>query len=60
MFAAGHDLTAPEGVAEMLAEVLAAAGPSRVRLVHANDSMEPLGSKKDRHESIGKGSCCGR
>jgi deoxyribonuclease IV len=55
MFAAGHDLTSPDGIDAMLAEVLAAAGPRRVRLVHANDSMEPLGSKKDRHESIGKG-----
>jgi deoxyribonuclease IV len=56
IFAAGHDLTAPGGAQAMLAEVVAAAGPSRVRLVHANDSMEPLGSRKDRHESIGKGS----
>jgi deoxyribonuclease IV len=55
MFAAGHDLTAPGGVEDMLAEVVAAAGPSRVKLVHANDSMAPLGSRKDRHESIGKG-----
>jgi deoxyribonuclease-4 len=56
MFAAGHDLTSPGGVDAMLAELAAAAGPSRVKLVHANDSMESLGSKKDRHESIGKGS----
>jgi deoxyribonuclease-4 len=56
LFAAGHDLTSPAGVDGMLAELVAAAGPSRVKLVHANDSMEPLGSRKDRHESIGKGS----
>jgi deoxyribonuclease-4 len=56
MFAAGHDLTSPGGVDAMLAELAVAAGPARVKLVHANDSMEPLGSKKDRHESIGKGS----
>jgi deoxyribonuclease-4 len=56
MFAAGHDLTTPDGIDMMLAELVAAAGPSRVKLVHANDSMEPLGSRKDRHESIGKGS----
>jgi deoxyribonuclease-4 len=55
MFAAGHDLTAPDGVDVLLAELLAAAGPARLKLVHANDSMEPLGSRKDRHESIGKG-----
>ncbi|HTU75094.1 MAG TPA: deoxyribonuclease IV [Trebonia sp.] len=55
MFAAGHDLRTPDGIEAMLAELAAAAGPSRLKLVHANDSMEPLGSKKDRHESIGKG-----
>ncbi len=58
MFAAGHDLTTSVGADAMLAELVAAAGPSRVKLVHANDSMEGLGSKKDRHESIGKG-CIG-
>lgn len=56
LFAAGHDLTAPDGVAGMLAEVAAAAGPARVRLVHANDSQAGCGSAKDRHEAIGKGS----
>jgi deoxyribonuclease-4 len=55
MFAAGHDLTADGGVDAMLAEVSEAAGPGRVKLVHANDSMQPLGSKRDRHEAIGKG-----
>jgi deoxyribonuclease IV len=55
MFAAGHDLTAPGGVAAMLAEVEAAAGPGRVRLVHANDSKLGCGSKRDRHEAIGGG-----
>jgi len=55
MFAAGHDLTSPGGVDAMLAELASAADPSRLRLVHANDSMEPLGSKKDRHESLGQG-----
>ncbi|HUN33086.1 MAG TPA: deoxyribonuclease IV [Trebonia sp.] len=55
MFAAGHDLTSAGGIEAMLAELAAAAGPERLKLVHANDSMEPLGSKKDRHESLGKG-----
>ena len=30
-------------------------GISRLKAVHANDSMNPLGSHKDRHEKIGKG-----
>ena len=54
-FAAGHDLTAPGGVAAMLDEIGAAAGPARVRLVHANDSLLGCGSRRDRHETIGAG-----
>jgi deoxyribonuclease IV len=55
MFAAGHDLTAPGGVAAMLAERFSSAGPVRVRLVHANDSLLGCGSKRDRHEALGAG-----
>jgi deoxyribonuclease IV len=55
MFAAGHDLAAPGGVAAMLTELDAAAGPGRVRLVHANDSKLGCGSKRDRHEALGDG-----
>ena len=38
-----------------MAAVERAAGADRVKLVHANDSMVGLGSKRDRHETIGKG-----
>jgi deoxyribonuclease IV len=55
MFAAGHDLTAAGGADDMLSAVVAAAGPGRVRLVHANDSLLGCGSRKDRHEALGKG-----
>ena len=55
MFAAGHDLTAPGGVRATLEAVMAAAGPDRVRLVHANDSLFGCGSRRDRHEAIGAG-----
>ena len=54
-FAAGHDLTAPGGVDATLAELALAAGPGRVRLVHANDSGHPCGSRRDRHAAIGAG-----
>ena len=57
MFAAGHDLTAAGGVAAMLDELVTAAGPGRVGLVHANDSLLGCGSKRDRHEEIGRASC---
>jgi deoxyribonuclease IV len=56
LFAAGHDLTAPGGVAATLDEVGAAAGRAdRVKLVHANDSLLGCGSRRDRHETIGAG-----
>ena len=55
LFAAGHDLTKAGGVAETLHEVERAAGPGRIKLVHANDSQLGLGSNRDRHEAIGKG-----
>lgn len=54
-FAAGHDLTAPGGVAAMLDELVRVAGAGRLALIHANDSKDPCGSCRDRHENIGKG-----
>jgi deoxyribonuclease-4 len=55
MFAAGHDLTTPGGVDDMIATLEEAAGLGRVKLVHANDSQLGCGSKRDRHEGIGRG-----
>jgi deoxyribonuclease-4 len=54
LFAAGHDLTAPDGVRETL-EALREVAPGRLKLIHANDSKDVCGSKRDRHENIGAG-----
>lgn len=54
-FAAGHDLAAPGGVESMFARIEAAAGPGRLRLIHANDSKAGCSSHLDRHENIGAG-----
>jgi deoxyribonuclease-4 len=54
LFAAGYDLTAPGAVPGLLA-ALDRAVPGRVRLVHANDSAYPCGSRRDRHAAIGAG-----
>lgn len=54
-FAAGHDLAAPGGMKEALDELVSAAGPGRLRLVHANDSQDVAGARKDRHANIGRG-----
>jgi deoxyribonuclease IV len=55
VFAAGHDLTAAGGPAAMLDALVRAAGPGRVKLVHANDSAAGCGSRRDRHANIGAG-----
>ena len=53
--AAGHDLAAPGGLRSFLSAVAKAAGRGRLRLVHANDSKDPVGSGRDRHERVGQG-----
>jgi deoxyribonuclease-4 len=58
LFAAGHDLAAPGGIAATMAALTATPGTrggGRLALVHANDSMDPCGSCRDRHQHIGAG-----
>lgn len=54
-FAAGHDLAAPRGMKQTLDRLVRVAGKGRLKLVHANDSMDVVGAHRDRHEKIGKG-----
>jgi deoxyribonuclease-4 len=55
-FSAGLDLTAPGGAAAAMSELTGVlGGTSRLHLVHANDSKDPCGSHRDRHENIGAG-----
>ena len=54
-FAAGHDLATPGGVRSTLNTVRKTIGRGRLKLVHANDSLDPCGSRRDRHASIGAG-----
>ncbi len=52
-YSAGYDLVSDyDGVWADFDRVL---GLGRLRLIHLNDSKHPLGSRKDRHESIGAG-----
>ena len=55
VFAAGAALDEPGGAARTLDRLVQVAGPGRLRLVHANDSKDPRGSLRDRHEQIGEG-----
>lgn len=54
-FAAGYDLSDAAKVEATVEEFDRIIGISNLKLVHANDSMFPLGSTKDRHADIGKG-----
>ena len=54
-FAAGYDLTNPQGIQAMLAELDSGPGSANVAAVHANDSKRVCGSGVDRHDNIGDG-----
>lgn len=57
VYDAGYDIAGDlEGV---LREFDRQIGLDRLRAIHVNDSKNPLGSHKDRHEKIGEG-CIGR
>ncbi len=55
IFAAGHDLAAPNGVARTLDLLVDTVGEGRLKLIHANDSKDVAGAHKDRHANIGAG-----
>ena len=43
------------GTTRTVDRVVEIAGRDRLRLVHANDSKDPRGSMRDRHERLGEG-----
>lgn len=53
--AAGYDLTTTAGMRACLAEMRREVGARRLALVHANDSRDPVGSRRDRHWHVGEG-----
>ncbi len=55
VFAAGHDIAKKGGMKETLDLLVEIAGIERIRLIHANDSMDVCGALKDRHQNIGDG-----
>lgn len=57
-FAAGYDIASPEGYEAFWSEFDSTIGLAYLRGMHLNDAMKPLGSKVDRHASIGAG-CIG-
>lgn len=55
IFAAGYDITTKKGWEETLKEFDKHVGLKHLYAFHVNDSMNPLGSRKDRHAPLGKG-----
>lgn len=54
-FTSGYDLVTPEGYEETFRQYDEIIGFGYLRGIHLNDSMKALGSRVDRHDSIGKG-----
>jgi deoxyribonuclease-4 len=54
-FAAGYDITTPEGYKKTFAEFDRIIGLDRLQCFHMNDSKKGLNSHVDRHEHIGQG-----
>ena len=58
LVASGYDIASPNGYRDTFASFDRLVGFDRLRVLHANDSKRPCGSRIDRHEHIGEG-CLG-
>lgn len=54
-YSAGYDLATPEGYAETWKQFDDVIGAHYLKAIHLNDDMRALGSRIDRHASLGKG-----
>jgi deoxyribonuclease-4 len=55
LLAAGYDIASADGYEATFGQFDSLIGLGRLRVVHANDSKKPLGSRVDRHTHIGEG-----
>jgi len=55
VFAAGFDLSGKQAVERTMGMFGDVVGKERLKVVHLNDSVGPVGSGLDRHEYVGKG-----
>lgn len=55
LFAAGWNLKSPAGCDDLVAALEDKFGLDRIKVLHLNDSLAPLGSNRDRHACIGEG-----
>ncbi len=54
-YSAGYDLATQEGYEETWRQFDEIIGPDYLKAIHLNDDMRALGSRIDRHASLGKG-----
>ncbi|MFC1557861.1 deoxyribonuclease IV [candidate division KSB1 bacterium] len=55
IFAAGYDIRDKKTYTQTLNEFDKIIGMDKLKVIHLNDSKKELGSRKDRHEHVGKG-----
>ncbi len=55
IFAAGYPLSEPKEYKKTMKQFDDCIGIDRLKIIHMNDSKKEFGSKRDRHEHIGKG-----
>ena len=55
MFATGFDITTADKVADVVDRFAETVGIRRLKSLHVNDSLTPLGSNRDRHAIPGEG-----
>jgi deoxyribonuclease-4 len=55
LFNAGYDIATEKGLEQTIDEFDREVGFEWLYAIHANDSKNPLGARKDRHENIGEG-----
>jgi deoxyribonuclease IV len=55
LWVSGVDVTDESALDAVVLELDSAIGLDRLRALHVNDSKDPLGAQRDRHENVGKG-----
>lgn len=55
LYSAGYNLGSPDTLDAFLGEFEKLIGLDKLIAIHANDSRDPFGSGRDRHENIGQG-----
>ncbi|HYI98074.1 MAG TPA: deoxyribonuclease IV [Thermoleophilaceae bacterium] len=55
LLASGFDVRTADGIASVMDDCVSLVGAERLRCLHVNDSMTPLGSNRDRHAPLGDG-----